>query len=50
MDGICKVPDRVHEGFVVGVLGDRDVLFVIFLVLKCPGDLLGVCEIGIVEV
>ena len=49
MDGRRKGADRVHEGVVVVVLGERDVLFVIFLVLKGPGDLLKVCEVGIVE-
>ena len=50
LDGRCKGPDGVYEGVVVVILGDRDVLFVIFLVLKCPGDSLGFCEVGIVEV
>ena len=50
MDGRCKGPDGVHEGVVVVVLEDCDVLFVIFLILKGPGDSLGVCEVGIVEV
>ena len=49
-DSRCKGPDGFHEGVVVVVLGYRDVLFVVFLVLKCPGDSLGVCEVGIVEV
>ena len=30
MDGRCKGPDGVHEGVVVVVLGDCDVLFFIF--------------------
>ena len=34
----CKGTDGVHEGVVVVVLGDLDVHFIIFLVLKCPVD------------
>ena len=50
MYGKRKGPDGVHEVVVVVVLGDRDVLFVIFLILTGPGDSLGVYKVGIVEV
>ena len=50
LDGRRKGPDGVHERVVVVVLGYRDVLFVIFLILKDPGDSLGFFEVGIVEV
>ena len=50
LDSRRKGPDGVHEGVVVVVLGYRDILFVIFLILKGPDDSIGVCEVGIVEV
>ena len=50
LDGRCKGPDGDHEGVVVFVLRNHDVIFVIFLILKSPGDSLGFCEVGIVVV
>ena len=48
------VDARDRMGFMRGSLllswGDRDVLFIIFLFLKCSGDSLGVCEVGILGV
>ena len=48
------VDARYRTGFMRGlffvILWDRDDLFVIFLILKSPGDSLGVCDFGIVEV
>ena len=50
MNGRRKGPDGVHEGVIVVVLRDRDVLFVVLLIFKSLGDSLGVCEVGIVVV
>ena len=50
LNGRRKGLDGVHEGIIVLVLRDRDVLFIVFLILKSPGDSLGVCKVGIVVV
>ena len=42
MNGIRKGMERVHKGVIVVVLRNRDVLFVVFLILKSSSDSLGI--------